>query len=56
MILKIPTELSDKQIEEYQMIYKKAFGENISKDEAKKQGLNLIQLIAIVIDNSRNNI
>jgi hypothetical protein len=49
MILKVPTELSDKQIEEYQRIYKKTYGEDISRDEAIEQGLSLIRLIAIVL-------
>jgi len=53
MILKIPTELSDKQIEEFQKIYKKTFGIDISKDEAIKKGLSLIRFIALVIDNPR---
>jgi hypothetical protein len=52
MILKIPIELSDKQIEEYQMIYKKTFGKDISRDEAIEQGLSLIRLVAIVINES----
>ena len=53
MILKIPTELSDKQIEEYQRIYKETFGEEISREEAIKQGLNLIQFIGLVIGGPR---
>lgn len=56
MILRVPTELSDKQIGEYQRIYKETFGKDISKDEATEQGLSLIRLIAIVIDNSGKNI
>ncbi len=51
MIFEIPTELTEKQIEEYQSIYKKTFGEDISREEAIEQGLYLIRLVAIVIDN-----
>jgi len=56
MILRVPTELSDKQIEEYQRIYKETYGDDISKDEAEKLGLSLIRLIAIVISNPGKNI
>ena len=56
MKLRIPTELSDKQIEEYQKIYKKTYGVDISKDEANELGLSLIRLIALVINNPRKNI
>lgn len=56
MILRIPDDLNDKQIEEYQRIYKETFGVEISKDEAKELGLSLIRLIAIVIDNSRKSL
>ncbi len=54
MILNIPIELNDKQIEEFRDIYKETFNEDISKDEAIKQGLSLIRLIALVIDNRGN--
>lgn len=53
MILKIPTELNDKQIEEFREIYKKTFGKEISRDEAIEKGLSLIRFIALVIDNPR---
>ena len=56
MILRVPTELSDKQIEEYQRIYKETFGKDVSKDEAREQGLSLIRLIAIVIDDTGKNV
>ncbi len=56
MILRVPTKLSDKQIEEYQRIYRETFGKDISKDDAIEQGLSLIRLIALVIDNSGKNI
>ena len=56
MFIKIPTELNDKQIEEFKRIYKKIYGENISKDEAVKQGLSLIRLLAIVFNNTGQKI
>jgi hypothetical protein len=52
MILKVPTELNDKQIEEYQRIYKKIHGADISKEEAIKQGLDLIRFFVLVINKS----
>jgi hypothetical protein len=56
MILRVPIELSDKQIEEYQRIYKETFGKDISKDKAEELGLSLIRLIALVINNTGKNI
>lgn len=56
MFIKIPTELSDKQIEEFQKIYKKVYGEDISEEEAINQGLSLIRLLAIVFNNSGQEI
>ena len=56
MISKIPIELSDEQINEYRRIYKKNFGEDVSKDEAINQGLRLVRLIALVIDTSGKNV
>lgn len=40
--------LSDEAIEEYQKIYKKQFGKDISKEEARLQGENLIRLFKVV--------
>lgn len=40
--------LSDKQIEEFQEIYKNKFGKDISKQEAYEQGTRLIELIKLV--------
>lgn len=39
--------LSDKQIEDFQEIYLRTFGQKISKEEAYEQGAKLIQLIQI---------
>jgi len=55
MFIKIPTELSNKQIEEFQKIYRKVYGEDISKKEAIKQGLSLIRLLAMVLNNTGQN-
>lgn len=47
MEIKTPTELSEKQTLEFQQIYKKVYGEDISRKEAINQGLSIIRLIAI---------
>lgn len=52
MFIKIPTELNDKQIQEFQIIYKKVYGEDISREEAVEQGLSLIRLLAISLSNT----
>lgn len=55
MKLRVPTELTDKQIEEFQSIYKKTFNKEISRDEAVEKGLSLIRFIALIIDNSNDH-
>ena len=52
MILRIPIELSDEQIKDFQQIYKKDFGVELTKEIAEKKGLNLIRFIALIIDKS----
>ena len=37
--------LPQKAIDEYKEIFKKQFGEDISDEEAQKQGYNLINLV-----------
>ena len=41
-------DLSDAQIREFQEIYKEHFGTEISKEEAYKNGLKLLQLIKVL--------
>ncbi|MBA4409726.1 MAG: hypothetical protein C0397_09935 [Odoribacter sp.] len=50
MKLRVPKELSDKQIEEFQRIYKERFGKDISREDAIEEGLSLIRSIALIID------
>ena len=52
MKLQVPTELSNEQISEFQKIYFERFEESISREDAIKEGLNLIEFIALVIDKS----
>ncbi len=40
--------IADEHIAEFQMLYKKHFGKDISKDEALEKGLRLIRLIEVV--------
>lgn len=40
--------LSKKAIEEYQEIYKKTFGEEISYERASEQGMKLLRLFKII--------
>lgn len=40
--------LSRKAVEEYQMIYKKTFGEEISYDQALEQGIRLLRLMKMI--------
>jgi len=49
MVYKIPTTLTPEQIAEYQRIYEKNFGEQITPEEALREGLSLVRLIAIVM-------
>lgn len=40
--------LSDEQIKKYQALYKKRFGKEVSREEAYRQGINLIRLVELV--------
>lgn len=40
--------LTDEHIAEFQMLYRKNFGKDISKDEALEKGLRLIRLMELV--------
>ena len=40
--------LTTQEVTKYQQIYKKVFGEEISEEEARKQGTNLIELYKTV--------
>jgi hypothetical protein len=40
--------LADEHIAEFQMLYRKHFGKDISKDEALEKGLRLVRLIEVV--------
>ena len=44
--MRIPTA----NIEEFQRLYKKHFGEEISSEEAQKQGLAVMRLVAITME------
>lgn len=40
--------LSDEQITKFQMLYKKHFGKEISKEEALEKGIKLIRLVELI--------
>ena len=40
--------LSDKQITSFQLLWKKNFGEEISKEEAYNQGIRLVNLMRVI--------
>jgi len=40
--------LSNKQIKQFQTLYKNRFGRKISKKEALEKGINLINLVRII--------
>lgn len=40
--------LSDKQIEQFQKLYKRRFGKEISREEAVEQGVSLIRLVELI--------
>jgi len=40
--------IADEHIAEFQMLYRKHFGKDISKNEALEKGLRLVRLIEVV--------
>ena len=46
--------INDKQLEEFQKLYKENFGEDISKQEALEKGLKLVNLIKLIYKPSIN--
>ena len=50
--------LTDENIKEFQELYKEHFGKEISKEDARENGIKLLQLISIIYrpkDNSRQD-
>lgn len=52
MALVIPTTLTEVEILEFQKLYKKHFDLTISKEQALKEGVQFLQFVTAVIDNS----
>ncbi len=44
--------IADEHIAEFQMLYKRHFGADISKEEALEKGLRLVRLIEVVLKQS----
>ena len=40
--------LSDEQVLKFQMLYKKRFGKEISREKAYEQGIKLIRLVELI--------
>lgn len=40
-------QLSDRQIKEFQAVYKRVFGKSVSKQQAMADGLALIRLVSL---------
>jgi len=40
--------LSDEQVEKFQALYKKHFGEELSKEEAYEKGAKLLRMVQLV--------
>jgi len=40
--------LSDEQIKQFQMLYKKHFGKEISREEAYEKGAKLVRLVELI--------
>ena len=45
--------LTDEHIAEFQMLYRKYFGKEISKEDAMVKGIRLIRLMEVVLKNSQ---
>jgi hypothetical protein len=46
-------QLTDEDIMEFQVLYKKHFGKDLGKDEALAKGIQLIRLLEVVLKNSQ---
>lgn len=44
----ISVQLNDKQIIEFQNLYRKHYGKSISREEVLNEGIKLVQLVAII--------
>ncbi len=47
--------LTDKQIKKFQKIYWKKFGKKITKEDAYEQGIRLVNLMKIIIEEEKPN-
>ncbi len=46
--------LTDERIKEFQIIYEKVFGEQISSEEASDKGRNLLLIYKVILKNSNS--
>lgn len=50
MALVIPTDLTEEQIAEFKLLYKKHFDIDLTDEEARSEGVRLLQFMTAVID------
>ncbi len=48
--------LTDKEIAEYQRLFKAEFGIELTKDQALEKGLRLVRLLRVVLEGDKENI
>lgn len=48
--------LTDKQIKKFQEIYRNRFGKEISKKDAFEQGIKLVNIMKIILEEKESNI
>ena len=51
MPLVIPTILDEEQVREFQGLYKKHYGIDLSVEEAQEKGVHLLRFMTVVIEN-----
>ena len=49
MVLRVPTELKEDKVKEFQQLLKETHGKDISYDEAHELALSLIRFVALII-------
>jgi len=52
MALVIPTNLTNEQIVEFKMLYKKHFNIEMTDEEARREGVQFLQFMTTIIDNN----
>ena len=56
MILRVPNELKEEDVKEFQKIFKETHGTEISFEEAKELGMSLLRFMALVFQSNGKKI